>query len=138
MIGVVDGEPLPAPAVQPAGTRGVQYLPVLVIVVLALGGFGRMLFGRLPGAAVTGGVTGLLVWLVMGALALAVPIGFFAFLFTLASGHRWGGSAAAVAGLEALAADSAVAWAAAASVAGAGASAVVVVVSVAAAPRGSW
>jgi uncharacterized protein len=90
IIGVVDGEPLPAPPAQPSGARGVQYLPVLLVVVLAIGALGRMLFGRLAGAAVTGGVTGLLVWLVMGALAVAVPIGFFAFLFSLVSGSSVG------------------------------------------------
>ncbi len=95
MIGVVDGEPLPAPAARAASQpRGMQFLPEMIIVVVVLGGFAWSLFGRLPGALVTGGAAGFLTWLLAGTLLIAAPVGLFAFLVTLAGG----GSAGRVAG----------------------------------------
>ncbi|MEJ0006847.1 MAG: YgcG family protein [Steroidobacteraceae bacterium] len=104
MIGVVDGEPLPAPAQTPnaAAPKGMQFLPILIIVVVVLGGLARAMLGRLPGALVTGGVTGVLIWFVAGVLLIAVPAAVIAFLFTLISGSavgRVGGGGGWIGGL---------------------------------------
>jgi len=90
MIGVVEGEPLPAPTPQAAAPRGTQFLPILVIAVVVLGGLARSMFGRLPGSLVTGGVAGVLIWLVAGALLIAIPAAVIAFLFTLVTGSGVG------------------------------------------------
>ena len=84
MMSVVDGEPLPAPSNLPArGTGPVQqYLPVLFIVALAVGGVLRATLGKVPGALVTGGVVGVLAWLVVGALSMALGAGVIALVVT--------------------------------------------------------
>jgi len=85
MIGVVDGEPLPATS-QKQTTRGAdlqQYAPVLFIVALALGGVLRAKIGKVPGALVTGGAVGVLAWVIVGALSMAVIAGVIALFVTL-------------------------------------------------------
>jgi uncharacterized protein len=56
MIQVVNGEPLPAVKQRKAtNDDGIgQYLPVLFIFAMAAGGILRAIFGRLPGAMMTG------------------------------------------------------------------------------------
>ncbi len=87
MIGVIDGEPLPEPKRRTQGTDIFQNLetigPFAFIAVLVFGGLFRAMFGRLLGAAVTGGLVGLVVWFLAGALAISVIIGMIAFVFTL-------------------------------------------------------
>ena len=90
MIGVVNGEPLPPPAAHPAAPRGTQYLALLVVIVVVVGGIANLIFGRLAGALITGGATGFLMWLVAGALLIAVPAAAIAFLFTLLRGSAAG------------------------------------------------
>lgn len=88
MIRVVDGEPLPAPKIGVG--NGEQdwgrFMPVLFIAVLVLGGILRSVLGRFPGAIVTGGVTGLLAWAVVGAISVSVIAGMFAMIATLFGG----------------------------------------------------
>lgn len=91
MMQVVDGEPLPAP------TRGRQVgqgwggaIPVLFIVVLAIGGVLRALLGRFPGAVVTGGVVALLAWAILGAISMALLAGLIAMVVTLFGGGMTG------------------------------------------------
>ncbi|MET3108535.1 uncharacterized protein AAKU67_003252 [Oxalobacteraceae bacterium GrIS 2.11] len=86
MIAVVNGEPLPEPVHAPAGNDVRFSLPVVFIAILAVGGFLRMLLGRLPGAIVAGGLTGLIAWFIMGALSTAVLTGLFALVVTLFGG----------------------------------------------------
>ncbi len=93
MIGVVDGEALPAPpppAAHPGGSGGSQYLTVLAVLVVLGGSIASRLFGQLPGALVTGGVAGLFIWLVAGALLFAVPAALLAFFLALAIGSPAG------------------------------------------------
>ena len=90
MIGVVNGEPLPPPAAHPAAPRFTQYLALLIVVVVVVGGIANMIFGRLAGALITGGATGFLIWLVAGVLLMAVPAAVIAFLFTLLRGSPAG------------------------------------------------
>ena len=97
MIRVIDGEPLPPPAREaPAASGGLfQFLPVLLIAVLVIGGVLRAMLGRALGAAATGGVVGFLAWTLAGALAIGIVAGLLAFVFTLVSGfgaaRRYGG-----------------------------------------------
>lgn len=88
MAGVVDGEPLPEPSNAPArgsgGGSGFQdYLPVLFIVALAVGGVLRAVLGKLVGSVVTGGVVGVIAWFVVGAVTVAVGAGVVALFVTL-------------------------------------------------------
>lgn len=88
IIRVVDGEPLPAPPSRPgAGLSDLQnYLPVIIILALMVGGFLRALLGGFPGALVTGGAVSFLAWLFVGTSSIALTAGLIAFVFTLFSG----------------------------------------------------
>ena len=94
MMRVVDGEALPAPSGK-APRRGVsdvgQYAPILFILALAVGGVLRSMFGRLPGALVTGGVVAVLAWFIVGAITIATLAGVVALVVTLLSGIRGAG-----------------------------------------------
>lgn len=89
MIRVIDGEPLPAPSrpARPAADGGAfQLLPVLLIAALVVGGILRAIFGRALGSFATGGVVGMLAWMLAGTLAIGLFAGVVAFLFTLLGG----------------------------------------------------
>jgi len=88
MIAVIDGEPLPEPRQSSRSSSGslddLETIgPFAFIAVLVFGGIFRAMFGRLLGAAVTGGLVAFLIWIFAGAVALAVIIGLVAFFFTL-------------------------------------------------------
>jgi uncharacterized protein len=88
IIRVIDGEPLPEPKAKPVG--GIadiqQYVPVIFILALVMGGLLRAVLGRFPGALVTGGVVAGVAWLFAGAVSIAVVAGVIALFFTLLSG----------------------------------------------------
>ena len=88
MMLVVDGEPLPPkPQNQTNDVSGFQqYAPILFIAALVIGSLLRALFGRVPGALVTGCVVGIIAWLVAGAISMALVAGVMALFFTLLSG----------------------------------------------------
>lgn len=88
MIRVIEGEPLPAPK---QGTwNGIsdleRYIPAIFVLTVVVGGVLRSLLGRLPGAVVTGGVTAMLAWMLVGAVSVALFAGVVALLFTLLGG----------------------------------------------------
>ena len=94
IIGVIDGEPLPAPA--PTAPKHVdsdsalyQFLnplnPFTIIFILLLGGAFRHLFGRLFGSVATGGLIGLLVWFIFGSWILSGLAGIVASVFAMFS-----------------------------------------------------
>ena len=85
MIRVADGEPLPEPGTE-RGRDLRQFVPVIFILALVVGTALRSLLGRLPGAATTAGLVGLIAWWFAGALLIAVGAAFIAFLFTLIGG----------------------------------------------------
>lgn len=96
MIGVIDGEALPAPA--QAAPRAAQDLGWAEVIVLALvvGSFAnlflRAMFGRFGAAALTSGGVGVVTWLLFGTVAFAALAGFLMFVFSLMSGGgggRW-------------------------------------------------
>jgi len=92
IIRVIDGEPLPPPKKQPAGSFGdiEQYAPVLFILALALGSVLRAPLGRVGGALVTGGVVALLAWFFVGALSIVLIAGVIGLLVTLFGGGLGG------------------------------------------------
>ncbi len=92
MIRVIDGEPLPEPSEKPVGDtpRISQYLPIIFMIALVMGGVLRSVLGRLPGALVTGGAVAGVAWLFAGALSIALGAGVIALLFTLLSGGMGG------------------------------------------------
>lgn len=88
MIRVIEGEPLPAPK---QGTWSSisdleRYIPAIFVLTVVVGGVLRSLLGRLPGAVVTGGVTAMLAWMLVGAVSVALFAGVVALLFTLLGG----------------------------------------------------
>jgi uncharacterized protein len=94
IIGVIDGEPLPAPAARPKQQRDTdpvlyQFLnplnPFTIIGVLLVGGLFRHLFGRLFGSVASGGLIGLLVWLVFGSLIVSALAALVASVVTMFS-----------------------------------------------------
>jgi uncharacterized protein len=88
MMRLIDGEPLPESSKNlpemPGGAM--QLLPVLLVVALIGGAVLRAMLGRLLGAAATGGVVGLLAWMLAGVMAIALLAGALAFFFTLVGG----------------------------------------------------
>lgn len=89
MIGVIDGEPLPAPKPphQRLSSDNIdqlgQLFPVILILTIVLGGILRRAFGRLPGSLITGGGVAFVAWLFLGIWAIAGLAGLLAFVFTL-------------------------------------------------------
>jgi uncharacterized protein len=79
------GEPFSKPVanVAPAFTPD---LTLTVIAALLIGGVLRLIFGRIPGALLTGVLVTLVTWFVIGALFLAIAAGAVALALTL-----WGG-----------------------------------------------
>ena len=119
IIGVIDGEPLPAPPPRPQrqgdNSDLTQFLnplnPFTIIIVLVLGGVFRSVFGRLFGSIATGGLIGIVAWFIFGSLILSGIAGVIASIFTMfsdsitaatprgrggwsggSSGSSWGGS----------------------------------------------
>ena len=95
LMRVVDGESLPAPK-QETGRdsepRSIEaYFVLFMAIVIAVGGLLRALFGRLPAAAIVGLGTGLLAWLIVAPMIVALLVGVVAFIFTVAGGANRGG-----------------------------------------------
>jgi uncharacterized protein len=87
ILRVVDGEPLPAPA-QPRQNSGFlshidPFNPFLIFGVFIVGAILRATLGRLIGSVATGGVVGVLAWLLIGSLALSLVAAMIAFILTL-------------------------------------------------------
>jgi uncharacterized protein len=74
--------------------------PLLLVVVIVAGGVLRSLFGRMVGSLATGGVVGVIVWLLSHVVPIGVGAGVLGFLFAMflgssrgwtAGGGGWGG-----------------------------------------------
>jgi uncharacterized protein len=92
IIGVIDGEPLPAPPQrqQQQQSSDLTWLlnplnPFTIIAILVLGGVMRGIFGRLLGSLTTGSLIGLVAWFVFGSLIVSALAGIVASVFTLFS-----------------------------------------------------
>lgn len=84
LIGLINGEQLPAPNVPKArGQNFESMLPVLLFGGLILGGLLRAMFGNFFGGTLTGGAIGVLAWLLGGGLLAAILFGIVAFFITL-------------------------------------------------------
>lgn len=92
IIRVIDGEPLPQPKGRIVGSGAdiQQYVPVILVVALMLGGVLRSVLGRFPGALATGSAVAVITWLVVGAISIALVAGVMALVFTLLSGGMGG------------------------------------------------
>ena len=94
----IDGEPIlgsasakSVPSGAPLGTQsgaldGITNLPMILVGALLIGGVLRLIFGRIPGALLTGILVTLIAWFVIGTLFFAVVAGTVALGLTL-----WGG-----------------------------------------------
>ena len=90
MMKVIDGEPLPPP--QRAAASGSYDIESLLFIafglVVVVGGMLRALLGRFPAAALMGGGLGVLAWLTVAPLLVALLVGLMAFVFVLLGGGR--------------------------------------------------
>jgi len=85
LMKTIDGEPLPEPDPRRYANEPhwQSFIPMAVVLAVTAGPMLRRLFGRVPGAAATGGLTGLFVWLISTILGVAVGAGVLAFVFSL-------------------------------------------------------
>jgi uncharacterized protein len=84
LIGLVDGEPLPAPAEQEPNIDPWHALPVLIFFAAILAPLFRRMFGTLFGSVALGAGAGLVVWLVSSVIFASVLVGGMVFVFALA------------------------------------------------------
>lgn len=98
ILGVIDGEPLPAPDTRPYAVEQSwqSLLPFILVLTIIVGPMLRAILGRIVGSAATGGLTGFLVWLLSALLGFSIIAGVIAFFFTLlfsdfggGGGRRW-------------------------------------------------
>ncbi len=94
IIKVVDGEDLPPPDASwqknAVGDLG-RFLPLLFIAFMAASAFLRSIFGRVGGAAATGGVMGLIAWVLSKLLLAGLGVAALGFLLSLVFGLRGSG-----------------------------------------------
>ena len=90
MMRVIEGEPLPPPKRAAAsGSYDIESLLFIAFgLVVVVGGMLRTLLGRFPAALLMGGGLGLLAWLTVAPLLMALLVGLMAFVFVLLGGGR--------------------------------------------------
>lgn len=96
IIKVIEGEPLPPPKAEQRSTGAgpdVESWLVLAFGVIVVGGaILRAIFGRFLGASIVGGAAGVIAWLLVGPLLVAIIVGLVALVFNLFGGAGgWGG-----------------------------------------------
>lgn len=88
MMQVINGEPLPPP--KRAAASGAYDIESLLFIgfglVVVVGGMLRALLGRFPAAMLMGGGLGVLAWLTVAPLLIALLVGLMAFVFVLLGG----------------------------------------------------
>ena len=91
VIEVSQGAQLPAPPSRKPQNGGIgQFAPLLFIFAMVGGGVLRSIFGKLPGAVLTGGGVALLTWFLLGGIFIAILAGLAALLLTLFGGITTG------------------------------------------------
>jgi uncharacterized protein len=94
MMKVIEGEPLPVPAREPApsveGDGLISILPGVVFFAFVVGQFVRGMIGSVPAALGTAAVSFGIVWLLLGSLIGALLSGLAVFLILLLSGMSGG------------------------------------------------
>ncbi len=87
IIGVADGEPLPAPIRPQQDSDFVSHIdpfnPFLIVAVIVVGAIFRGVLGRLFGSLATGGLVAAIFWFAAASLALSTISGIIAFLITM-------------------------------------------------------
>jgi uncharacterized protein len=86
IVGVIDGEKLPAPEQRPDSglLSHIDPLnPFALIAVFVIGAILRTMLGRLIGSAAASGVVGVLAWVFFGSLMVSIIAAAVAFLFTM-------------------------------------------------------
>jgi len=92
LIGLVDGEPLPPPKQQTvSGGSFDKFSPIVFIAAIVIGGLLRAIFGKVLGGVATGGIVGILVWLLGAGIFFALALAVMAFIFTLGGGRGFHG-----------------------------------------------
>lgn len=92
LIGLIEGEPLPPPQEQRARDGAFdQYFPILFIAAIVVGGILRAALGEVPGGLATGGIVGIVVWLLGAGIFFAIVLAIMAFFFTLGGGRGFHG-----------------------------------------------
>jgi uncharacterized protein len=91
ILGVIDGEPLPAPQPQSSFAGGqdrfdIMFNPVILFGVFVAGAVLRTMLGRLIGSVATGGIFGVLAWLTVGSLLFSIIAALGAFAFAMFAG----------------------------------------------------
>jgi uncharacterized protein len=93
MIGVIDGEPLPAPKPEASHGPDIDWIgglsdfwPFILVGALMIGSFMRAVFGRLLGASAAGGIFAAIGWFIAGSLIAGAVMGGVAFLLVLIVG----------------------------------------------------
>jgi uncharacterized protein len=88
MMQVINGEPLPPP--RRAAASGKYNIESLLFIafglVVVVGGMLRALLGRFPAAMLMGGALGVLAWLTVVPMLIALLVGLMAFVFVLLGG----------------------------------------------------
>jgi len=92
IIGLIDGEPLPAPSKKNVGASQLEdLLPVLLFGGMISGIFLKGIFGNFFGSALNGGLVGSVVFFIGLSLFGAGILSVIAFFFTIIMGNRGGG-----------------------------------------------
>ena len=81
MMGVIDGEPLPAPVVGPS-TDPLNDITWIIVAGALLGFVLRAVLGRFAGSVMTAAIVGAVTWFMIGLLSLALIAGGITLLTT--------------------------------------------------------
>lgn len=89
LIGLINGEKLPAPEAQSQGGGSLDDIfPLLLFGGLISGLFLRRILGNFMGSAVNGGLLGVILWMFGFTIIGAFVLGLLAFVFTMMMGTR--------------------------------------------------
>ncbi len=92
LIRLIEGEALPPPTARDVSWSNVKdMLPVAFAIVVFGSSFLAAMFGRLIGASIAGGIVGIIFWISLGSLLIAMFIGLGVFLFSILLGGGRGG-----------------------------------------------
>jgi uncharacterized protein len=95
MIGVIDGERLPAPAPEASHASDVPWWllnplnPFTIFFVFVVGAISRSLLGRLAGSALSGGVIATLAWYLIGSITVGMLAGGIISVVTFLADPSW-------------------------------------------------
>ena len=95
IVRVIEGEPLPEAKKSQAGGKKNgnidDWLGIVFVVAIVLGGAMRALFGQFIGGIIAGSVAAVIAWLLFASLLMALAAGLIVFVFTLIGRHGGGG-----------------------------------------------